>query len=109
MSFPLGSEKIGRCGLKPLGRSYYGFMWGVILNVRVNVPKRLRDSVRLMWLRIGSFLEVCLVRGRHRARDSSYKTQMVEAECCIGPWVEETFAGILIVRGFADERDFTDD
>jgi len=34
---------------------------------------------------------------------------MVEAECCIGPWVEETFAGILIIRGFADERDFTDD
>lgn len=32
---------------------------------------------------------------------------MVKFKRCIGPWVEETFTGILI-RGFADERDFTD-
>jgi len=33
---------------------------------------------------------------------------MIEFERCIGPWVEETFAGILIVRGFADEGVCTD-
>lgn len=39
--------------------------------------------------------------------DGSYETQMVKCERRVGSWVEETFAGILIVR-VADERDFTD-
>ena len=51
--------------------------------------------------------ESIVVRGSRWMRDSSYKAQMVEFERCIGPWVEETFASIL-VRRFADERDFTD-
>lgn len=49
-----------------------------------------------------------LVRGRPEAVEVSYKSQMVEFERCVGPWVEETFAGVLIVRGIAYERDFTD-
>ena len=48
------------------------------------------------------------VRGRPGARDSPYKTQMVKFERCIGPWVEETLATTLIIRGAADKCDFTD-
>ena len=48
------------------------------------------------------------VRGIPEAGDISYKAQMVEFECCVGPWIKETFAGILAIGGAADEGDFTD-
>lgn len=48
------------------------------------------------------------VRGRPGAKGGPYKTQMVEFKRRIRPWVEETFAAILVIRGVADERNFSD-
>ena len=59
MSSHPGSEMIGRRGRKPPERSYNDSFRGTLSNVRGNIPKWFRGGIGLVWLGVGSFLEVC--------------------------------------------------
>ena len=53
-----GSEKICRRGLNPPGRSCGGLGRREVSDMRGGVPEGLRGGARLVWLGVGSFLEV---------------------------------------------------